>query len=400
MAAPAEALLRFFKLQRINLGVGWHRNCTYIQKGVFMSDLRYWVALSNIREIGPIRFFKLFDKYQDIKKVFYFTREDLSGLRISEEKISQILNFRNSLNPNNELDKIVKNNIKVISFFSEYYPEQLKEIYAPPYLFYALGNLELLTRASLLAVVGTRYPSFYGVKMAVQLTQDLVRSGWGIVSGLAKGVDAKAHETTIKLHGQTIAVLGCGLDVIYPYENRYLYQKIKEQGLILSEVPLGTKPHPILFPLRNRIITGLSKGTLVIEGDYKSGAMISGKLALDQNREVFALPGRVTDKLSNGPNWLIKQGATPVTSGEDILEEFGSKKKQSVVKSCVEHKPTVQLSFEEEKIYKELSDEDSINIEDLSDKAGLLITDLMSILSTLELKNVVKQLPGKLYLKL
>ncbi|MBU0579867.1 MAG: DNA-processing protein DprA [Candidatus Margulisbacteria bacterium] len=361
-------------------------------------DLAYLVALNQIREIGSVRFFKLFEKYKDIEKVFNFKREDLVGLRLSEEMITNIIKVRDSINIKKEFEKVVKQNVMPLSFFSKEYPECLKQIYAPPYLIYAKGKIELLKKENWLAIVGTRHPSFYGLKMTISFSQELVQNGWGVVSGLAKGIDAKAHETVIKQGGQTIAVLGCGIDIIYPYENWQLYKQLEKQGLIVSEMPMGVQPQSFQFPLRNRIITGLAKGTLVIEGDYKSGAMISGKLALDQNREVFALPGRVTDKTSNGPNWLLKQGAKPVVEVGDILEEFGEKK--PVIKTKIEskEKTNVKLSPEEEKVCQVLSDIDSQNIEYLSEKTSISITELMMVLSGLEIKHVIKQLPGKEYI--
>jgi DNA processing protein len=397
-------------------------------------ELAYWIALSQLRDIGPVRFFKLYERYQSIEKIYKFTAEDLNGLRLSTEKINAIISARSAISPQAELDKVRKAGITPISFWSGDYPPLLREIYAPPFLLYTLGNKELLKTASWLAIVGTRHPSPYGLKMTARLTAELVRNGWGIVSGLAKGIDAEAHTVALEQGGKTIAVLGCGIDYIYPYENKGLYQAIKEKGLIISEMPLGVTPQPFQFPLRNRIVTGLAKGTLVIEGDFKSGAMISGKLALDQNREVFALPGRVTDTLSNGPNWLIKQGAVPVSSVDDILEVVGGKTAFSGQRSAVMSKNTVhrtqhtearnmglmqerflnrqdikkggknikdiQLNFTEEKVYRELSDEDSISIDVLTEKTGLTISELMMVLSGLELQGLARQLPGKQFLRI
>ncbi|MFC1516946.1 DNA-processing protein DprA [Candidatus Margulisiibacteriota bacterium] len=354
------------------------------------------MALSCIREIGSVRFTRLYEKYGAIEKVYNFKAEDLRSLRLAEEKIRDIVKQRDRLQPEQELSKVLAAGIKPITIFADEYPEQLKHIYAPPYILYTVGKVELLKKKNWLAIVGTRQPSFYGMKMTTLFSQELVKNGWGIVSGMAKGIDAKAHETALINEGKTIAVLGCGIDVIYPYENKHLYKEIREKGLILSEMPLGTEPQAFQFPLRNRIITGLAKGTLVIEGDYKSGAMISGKTALDQDREVFALPGRATDVASNGPNWLIKQGAKPATDIQDILEEFGVK---NAVKKTVKNEVIKYFSKEENIVFQELVEEDSKNIEVLSEKTGLEFTTLLMILSGLELKGYIKQLPGKLFIR-
>jgi DNA processing protein len=362
-------------------------------------DIGYLVGLNKLRDIGPVRFFKLFKKYKSIEKVFAFTVEDLLELRLGQEKAVGLARQRDALVLDKELAKIQDGQVEIITFFSKDYPEQLKQIYAPPYILYAKGNTDLLNKKDWLAIVGTRRATPYGLKMTEVMARELAYNSWGIVSGMAKGIDTKAHEAVLQTEGETIAVLGCGINVIYPYENKRLYKEIENKGLILSEVPLDTEPLPFQFPLRNRIITGLSKGTIVIEGSFKSGAMISGKLALEQDREVFALPGRVTDKYSEGPNWLIKQGAKLINNTEDILEEFGAK--ASNCQNMNTKKPLVRnyrLTEKENNIVKFL-DDDGVNIETLSDDTGLNIAELMLILSELELKGVIKQLPGKQFIQ-
>ncbi len=363
-------------------------------------DIAYWIAFSKLRDIGPVRFFQLLERYGEVRRAFAFTAEDLAGTRLSEERARDIISTRDAISPEREYELIRTSGIIPIPFCSKEYPEQLKEIYAPPYLLYALGDTALLRNSDLLAVVGTRHPSAYGQKMTHLLTKELSLHGWGIVSGMAKGIDAEAHRTTLQQGGRTIAVLGCGIDHIYPYENKHLYSEIKEKGLLISEMPPGTTPQPFLFPLRNRIVTGLCKATLVIEGDHKSGAMISGKLALEQNREVFALPGRVTDALSNGPNWLIQQGATPILSAEDVLNTFHGQRRSVRPRACTPTRALPPLPQNELAVYRLLDDMDGLTIETIADRTRYPVTELMPILSTLELKGHIEQLPGKRFVRI
>jgi DNA processing protein len=214
-----------------------------------------------------------------------------------------------------------RNNTRAITIYDTGYPRYLKEIAQPPWILYIKGDPACLNRP-LLAVVGTRQPSTYGLKIARTLSFELAQAGFGIVSGLAYGIDKAAHQGALQAQGITIAVLGSGVDVIYPKGHRQLYLDLICSGAVVSEYPLGTAPHPGLFPQRNRIISGLSLGTLVVEAARRSGSLITAAYSLEQNREVFAIPGPVTSDKSLGTNWLIQQGAKCVTSVEDILEEF------------------------------------------------------------------------------
>jgi DNA processing protein len=280
------------------------------------------------------------------------------------------------------------------------YPSLLEEIYDPPLVLYARGNLEILKKTCI-AIVGTRKPSIYGLQMAQGLASDLGSRGLCIISGLARGIDGAAHRGCIEAKGSTVAVLGCGIDVIYPREHRQLTQKILQNGLLLSEFPPGTSPAPQNFPIRNRIISGLALGTLIVEASEYSGSLITARMAMEQNREVFALPGNLTSPQSFGPNFLIKQGAKLVQTWRDIVEELPSEIRQELLikeDSQSPQKPVLELLSEEEiKLLKLLKADEATQFDKLYQNSGFSIPHLSDLLLNLEMAGKVRQLPGNLY---
>ncbi len=219
---------------------------------------------------------------------------------------------------------------QLLTMQDRHYPQRLREIFDPPLILFALGNLELL-RSPSIAVVGTRRPSPYGMAATERLTADLARAGLTIVSGMARGIDTAAHKAALAEAGDTIAVFGCGVDILYPADNRKLYSDIAKKGLLLSEFPMGAPAFPQNFPIRNRIVSGISLGVLIIEGAQHSGSSITAKLAMDQGRDVFAVPGNITSKMSWGPNLLIKQGAKLVQEWSDITNELPAAVRRELV---------------------------------------------------------------------
>ena len=289
-----------------------------------------------------------------------------------------------------ELEKAFSLGIKVVFKEESDFPSSLKEIpYSPPFL-YIKGELKEIP---LIAVVGSRKATSYGREVAKFITKGLVESGVGIVSGLARGIDSIAHKTTLSHQGYTVAVLGCGLDVIYPPENKDLFEEIGEKGAVISEFPLGTKPRKENFPRRNRLISGLSKGVLVVEAGEKSGTLITAKWALSQGKDIFCIPGSIFSPLSKGTHLLLKEGAILVDSPEDVLfylglqKNFSSEERQT---SMFED----ELSEKEKCVVSNLSHY-PVHIDELVERTGLSSFELSSLLSELELMDIIEVLPGK-----
>jgi DNA processing protein len=266
----------------------------------------------NLIGVGPISFQKLLEKFSSLEEAWQSNLEGILN--------RQVIAKRTRINPEKEYEKLAKRGIKVLTIKDKTYPKLLKEIYAPPALLYIQGKLS----EPCLGIVGSRELSPYGFKTAPKLSFELARKGLTIVSGLAKGIDTLAHQSALKARGKTIAVLGSGLDIIYPKDNQKLSKEIIQTGAVISEFPLGTPPKRQNFPQRNRIVSGLSRGVLIIEAGERSGSLITARQALEQNRDVFAVPGPINSLTSAGTNGLIKLGAKPVTEVNDILEELST----------------------------------------------------------------------------
>jgi DNA processing protein len=283
------------------------------------------------------------------------------------------------------------------------YPSLLQEIYDPPLLLYARGQLDLLSRPCI-AVVGTRRPTIYGLQMAQGLGSDLGSRGIAIVSGLARGIDAAAHRGCLEGKGATIAVLGCGIDVVYPREHQQLTKKIVENGLLLSEFTPGTSPSPQNFPVRNRIISGLALGTIIVEASEYSGSLITARLAMEQNREVYAVPGNLTSPQSFGPNYLIKQGAKLVQSWRDVVEELPTDLRREILIN-EDAKPPVKAqlelrSDEENRVLNLLKIDEATQFDRIFRSSGLSVSGLSNLLLNLEMGGWIRQLPGNLYIRI
>lgn len=280
--------------------------------------------------------------------------------------------------------------IWVLTRWDEEYPPLLRELPQPPWVLYGKGDRSRL-QPPCLAIVGTRKPTSYGKRVTTTLASEAVTQGWSVVSGMAMGIDGVAHVAALEAGGTTVAVLGCGVDVIYPKHHRMLYQRLVTEGVILSEMPPGTQPHPGLFPQRNRLISGLSRGVLVVEAAEKSGSLITADCAMEQGREVFAVPGPITSKQSRGTNRLIQQGAKCILSSADIWEEFSHIPELQPASTAKQETHTLS---EEERRLLSLFEEEPLSLEPLAEKMGCSLGEMHALLLSLQVKGLVQQLPG------
>ena len=372
-------------------------------------NLKYWIALKSIDGIGNASFQPLLDHFGSPAAVFSTTVHNLSAIPgISKKSAAAIVSFKDWDKILRQMDALDKMGISVVTCLDELYPHNLLNIYDRPAFFYVLGRLD--NEDVPLAIVGSRNASTYGRYTTDRISRELALRGITIVSGMARGIDSCAHRGALAAKGRTIAVLGSGLDVIYPPENKKLFDAISSNGAVISEFPLGTQPLSYNFPARNRIISGLSYGVVVVEAGEKSGSLITAKLAMEQGREVFAIPGAIDSASSRGTNSLIKQGAKLVENIDDILEDILPQLEQSPAQPT-RHKQEIlfadadstnaeqkveSLSPTEQTILKKMLQE-KMHADDIIAGTGLPVADVLSALITLELKEIIIQHPGKLF---
>lgn len=366
-------------------------------------ELKYWLAWNKVKEIGPIRFSNLFRAFPTLKEAWngiYKVNDIIKVLHISEITWRRIEQEKQKIDPDVELALLNKIEAKVVTIKDEKYPELLKNIYDPPPIIYYKGNfLEIMNKKRGIAIVGSRKATYYGKKVARGIAAELAKRGYVIVSGLARGIDTNAHLGSLEAGGLTIAVLGCGIDRVYPEENRLLNDHIKENGAIISEFPIRTLPEKTNFPRRNRIISGLTLGTLVVEAAEKSGALLTADFALDQGKEVFAIPGSIYSHLSIGCHNLIKQGAKLVSSYQDILDEFEDTGEKIVNQGVITECKKEDLTEIEKKVFNILS-VDPMHIDEILEILELPFSEMIEALLSLELKNYIKEVEGKRYVSL
>lgn len=358
------------------------------------NEIKYWLAFNNFPKFGPVRFKKIKTHFSSLEQAYGANSKELERAGIEEKIAQEFVAARVNINPDQLLEKMEKENINIITINDKLYPELLKEIYDPPPLLYYRGQIENLNRFNL-AVVGPRKYSAYGQQVTDKLVCDLARNNITIVSGLALGIDTLAHSAALDAGGETIAVLGSGLDQqsIYPSSNRYLANKIVGSGgLVFSEFPLGALPMKHHFPQRNRTIAGLCLATLVVEASEKSGALITARYALEQNREIFAVPGNIFSANSAGSNYLIKLGAKVATEAKDIIEALDL----AQVAEYIDNKKIISESTEEELILSHLSD-GPIYVDELIKLTKLDASVINSTLTIMEMKGMIKNLGGTQY---
>jgi DNA processing protein len=364
-----------------------------------------WVALALTPGLGARMAGKLLRDFGSPEAVFNASLTALEAAHLPAA-VAQAIHSRQAISAAaKELAQAQQAGYRLITWDEPDYPRLLREIYDPPPLLYVPGNTELLNRHKI-SMVGARRPTPYGNQMAERLSRDLAARGLVIVSGLARGIDASAHRGALSTPaGTTIAVLGCGIDVVYPKENRKLFEEIAGRGAIISEFPLGTFAGAQNFPIRNRVIAGMSLGVVCVEGAQYSGSLITSRLAMEFSREVFGVPGNVTQPTSFGPNQLIKQGAKLVASWEDVVEELPTAVRAELfpVESpeAQERASIVQESLApgEHALYELLSVDQARHVDELLELSGLTSSEVLAALFDLELKGVVRQLPGKQFLK-
>lgn len=353
--------------------------------------------LKLIRGIGDVTIRKIITRIDDLKELAEMNPKELAekseiGLKAAQTIVEGLVDPFVIKRLDDLFRLMQSKNIKNITIYDKQYPQILREISQPPVMLFAIGDLALLEE-EMLAVVGTRKPSHYGIYATKKIVGDLVEYGFTIVSGLAKGIDSLAHSVTLENAGKTIAVLGCGVDVVYPQEHRNLYNSIAKNGLVISEYLPGERARHGYFPLRNRIISGLSYGTLVVEASLKSGTLITAQASLEQSREVFAIPGPISSINSVGTNHLIKQGAKLVQTVDDIIEEFT----YLDLKNTVKEKQIVKLTGNEQRIYNVLLIENA-DIDRLLQQTELNFNEIYQYLLTMQLKGLIVKLPGGQYM--
>ena len=353
------------------------------------ADLPYWIALHRVHRLGSVRFGILERTFPDLESAWRASESDLIEAGLDARTASAIQAARQEIDPVAELAKIETAGISALTRRDAGYPSRLREIDDAPPVLYVRGALLPEDEWSL-AVVGTRRATAYGRQAASELTRGLAANGMTVVSGLARGVDTIAHRTALDSGGRTVAVLASGLDTIYPPENRKMAEEIAECGAVISDYPLGTKPRADFFPRRNRILSGLSLGTLIIEGDHESGSMITAKFALEQNREVFAVPGSIFSPQSRGPLSLIKDGATPVSSADEILEALNLTK----INAQLDFGRAAPPESEDERALMHVLTREPQHIDDVARRAGLAAATVSGTLALLELKGIVRDVGG------
>ena len=366
----------------------------YNGQPVDRTELQYWVALGRVPQIGRARFALLESFFGSMEEAWKASAAGLQQAGLTGSALSALLAARDNISPEAELERLDQAGVRAITWHDEAYPPRLREIFDRPPILYVRGALTAADEWSV-AVVGTRRATVYGRQAAGDFATQLSRNGVTVVSGLARGIDAIAHRAALEAGGRTIAVLACGLDLVYPPEHLRLAQEIRERGALVSDYPLGTQPRSEYFPRRNRIMVGMSLGVLVVEGALRSGALITARQALDENREVFAVPGSIYSPTFEGPNWLVQAGqAKLVTKVEDILEELNL----SMAAEQLEAKELLPADETEAKLLRILSAE-PIHIDDVRRESGLPIATVSSALAMLELKGMVRQVGTMNYVK-
>lgn len=374
-------------------------------------NIKYWMALKSIDGIGNAAFQSLLERFHSPTNIFAASIRDLTSIAgINKKCAEEIMSFKNWDQILRQMDVLDHTGIKVITCLDETYPANLLNIYDRPAFLYVLGNI--VKEDIPIAIVGSRHASTYGKYTTDRISRELARRGITIVSGMARGIDSCAHRGALAARGRTVAVMGSGLDVIYPPENKNLFTAISENGAVISEFPLGTQPLAYHFPARNRIISGLSYGVVVVEAGEKSGSLITARLAMEQGREVFAIPGTIDSAASRGTNSLIKQGAKLIDNVDDILEDILPQLDRSPFQSTMQKDQdagpvVIPQNNRTEKNMDALGQVDqtilkilacgTAHADDIITRTGLPSADVLSALMNLELRGIILQHPGKLF---
>ncbi len=359
-----------------------------------LEHVKYWVGMNKARGIGAVRLQRLLDHFGDAQTAWNAPATELARAGLERAPLQNLLDLRTQLDLDAEMQRVHDLGAHVVTLLDPEYPRLLREIHQPPPVLYVNGELQPEDEWAV-AVVGTRHTKASGVEMTRYLVGDLARNGVTIVSGLARGIDTIAHQTALDAGGRTIAVLGSGIDVVYPYENAALARNIVASGALITEYPLGTQPERTNFPPRNRIISGLALGTLVTQAGESSGALITIRFALEQGREVFAVPGSPLDRGFSGTNRLIQQGeAKLVQRAQDVLEELNL----TMLSQQAEVRAQVPENETEARVLQHLSEE-PLHVDEVGRASGLPIAQVSATLALLELKGLVRQTGGMHYVR-
>jgi len=357
-----------------------------------------WLALHLIPGLGNRGFKNLIDKFGSPSQVFSADISDLIGVQYIRRDVARKITHKDyALDPEKVLAKLERLSAKIITYLDASYPPQLREIQDPPMVLYARGR-DIPRDMIFVGVVGSRNPTHYGVISAKKIAQGLARSGVGVVSGMARGIDSAAHWGCLDARGFTIAVQGTGIDSIYPRSNHKLHKQIVENGLVLTEFPLGTSPEPKNFPIRNRIISGLSRAITVVEATRKSGSLITASLALEQGRDVYAVPGSIHSFKSMGCHFLIKQGAALVENSDDILHELGLCYEPETIEGPTGEGGSSSMEATEETIYNIIGDY-PLHIDQIARQGNIEPGEVSNLLTKMEIKGLIRQLPGKMFIR-
>jgi DNA processing protein len=370
-------------------------------------SLRDWIALSFVIGVGSRTAAMLIDRFGSPTLVFSADVRSLESAGLRRETIETLKCSEPREKALRELDELKRLGGEALTLVDDRYPKLLRETYDPPIVIYCLGAVAAAFSQPAVAIVGSRRCSTYGRNVAEKLSRELAERGVTIVSGLARGIDSAAHRGALEGRGLTVGIMGTGLDAVYPKENCKLAARIAEHGALLTEFPLATPPASQNFPFRNRVISGLALGVMVIEGAERSGSLITARLAYEQGRDVFAVPGNITSAKSFGPNYLIKDGAKLVQTWRDVVEELPAEMKAAILsaergESHVEWSRLLEepeLSDNERRVLKMLSPDQPVHIDQLMSKAGLRSGELMGALLKLEMLDRIRQLPGKSFVR-
>ncbi|MFQ5454854.1 MAG: DNA-processing protein DprA [Nitrospirota bacterium] len=367
-----------------------------------IDDSYYWIGLRLIPGLGDYLYKKLLAVFGSPEKVFSASVSQIKGVEgIGEKAAKEIVSFSYHKKVVEEIAKIKEMGISLITMNDEEYPDNLRHIYDPPPMLYMKGMLKDVDKRSV-AIVGSRNASGYGKWIAGKISRGLGSKGFTVVSGMARGIDSSAHKGAIESGGRTIAVIGCGIDTIYPPENKMLMKEILRAGAVISEFMIGTKPASYNFPRRNRIISGFSLGTLIVEASSRSGSLITAKFALEQGRELFAIPGNIGAKNSMGTNSLIKNGAKLVDNEDDIIEELLPQLEDNLKfkkgGNLKEERNIPELSTDEEIIYNFLSLEPT-HVDEVIIKSMMSSNRVSALLLDLELKGIIKRISGGMFIR-
>lgn len=358
-----------------------------------MTETRYWLGFHLVPGIGATRLARLIEYFGTLEAAWAATPAELRAAGINQRAVQSLVTTRQRLDLDHEMERVERAGVQAVTLADPAYPRLLREIPSPPLVLYVRGSLTPDDKQAI-GVVGTRRASAYGREMARNLSADLARAGLTIVSGLARGIDAIAHQTTLDTGGRTIAVLGSGVDVIYPPEHRRLAAQVAEQGAVVSEFPLGTPPDGPNFPVRNRIISGLSIGVVVVEAPRRSGALITADFAADQGRTVYAVPGSALAANSAGPLQLLRDGATLAATAEDILADLNL----TVRQAAFETRQALPTSPEEATLLQHL-DGEPLHIDEIALESGLAINRLSALLLEMQLKGLVRNVGNQHYVR-